>query len=124
MTVVYCEHSVDMPENKELGADFTLTEKMSLTLTEDNLLDDDEKVMEYLNDFGRTPLTIYSCEYCNKVSKRSPNVAFITGIQNENHPIEFVRLRYIPEKEGFVRDEMVEVYNHPEGNLLSVVGYE
>jgi hypothetical protein len=113
-----------MPENKELAADFTLTEKMSLTLTEDNLLDNDEKVMEYLDDFGRTPLTIYSCKYCNKTSNKSSNVAFITGIQNENHPIEFVRLRYIPEKEGFVRDDMVEVYNHPEENLLSVVGYE
>lgn len=124
MTVVYCEHSVDMPKNEELGADFTLTEKMSLTLTKDNLLDNDEKVMEYLDDFGRTPLTIYSCEYCTKVSKKSSNVAFITGIQNENYPIEFVRLRYIPEREGFVRDEMAEVYNHPEGNLLSIVGYE
>lgn len=124
MAIVYCEHSVDMPEEEELSSDFTLTEKMSVTLTKENLIDDDEKVMEYLENYGRTPLTVYSCVYCLKSGKKSSNVAFITGIQNENKPVDFVRLRYIPEKEGFVRDKMVETYNKPQSNLLSVVGYE
>lgn len=118
---VYCDHSED---NIELGTDVTLTAKKNITLTHDNYAGKNDVVTQYLDQYGRTPLTVYSCNYCQQVSGKSPNVAFITGIENDNLPIEFVRLRYNTNEEMFYRDPILNMFENPEGNLLCVTGYD
>lgn len=118
---VYCDHSED---NIDFGTNVTLATKKNITLTDDNYNGQDDIVTRYLDNYGRTPLTVYSCNYCQQVSGESPNVAFITGIENDNLPINFVRLRYDSDKEMFYRDPILNAFENPEGNLLCVTAYD
>lgn len=120
MQTVYCEHVGDEPHLEEKDSTFTLTSRdTTITLTEDNYNGENDAITEYLEQFGRTPIKIFYCNYCDQIPNKSPTVGFLVDVENTENASDFVRLRFEDDKFAWDKTQ----HDLPEESLLSVTGY-